>query len=283
MMDKITGEHLHKKALVYIRQSTLGQVEHNLESRRVQYGLQDRALRLGFRDVEVIDGDLGRSGSGSVHRAGFEQLCRQVCLGEVGAVFCMEASRLARNGREWHTLIEICAIVRTLIIDQDGVYDPGLINDRLLLGFKGTFSEMELSLFRQRSQTALKEKSRRGELFTTVPVGYKRVGKDGLERDPNRRVREAIRLVLKKFREFGSARQTLLWLRQEKVELPRLEYEPAGAEYQSKGEYGKRGGKQRGSVVDRAAALRTLRAEDAGRLQRERGKCKPVLVSGGAY
>jgi excisionase family DNA binding protein len=227
-MDKITKGHLQRKAFVYIRQSTMEQVEGNAESQRIQYGLKERALRLGWTEVEVIDDDLGRSGSGSVKRAGFERLCHHVCLGDVGAILCIEASRLARNGREWHTLTELCGIVHTLIIDHDGIYDPRLLNDRLLLGMKGTFSEMELSLLRQRSHMALREKSQRGELFTTVPIGYLRVGKDGIEKDPDRRVAEAIQLVFRKFREFHSARQTLLWFRQEKVELPRLEYAPEG-------------------------------------------------------
>lgn len=223
-MNKITKAHQERKAFVYVRQSTMGQVQHNLESQRLQYQLKERALQLGWSQVEIVDEDLGLSGSGSIHRAGFERLCHHVCLGEVGAIFCFEASRLARNGREWHTLLDMCGLVCSLIIDQEGIYDPRLFNDRLLLGMKGAFSEMELSLFRQRSQAALREKALRGELFTTVPIGYQRVGKEGMERNPDRRVAEAIALLFRRFRQLGSVRQTLLWFRQEQIDLPFSEY-----------------------------------------------------------
>src|SRR5712672_406302 len=146
MNPKLTNEHLRRRAIVYIRQSSAGQVQHNQESQRRQYNLADRARELGFRDVTVIDEDLGRSGSGLVERPGFQRLVAEVCTGEVGAVFCIEASRLARNGRDWHHLIDLCALVGTLVIDPDGTYDPRLVNDRLLLGLKGTMSEYELSL-----------------------------------------------------------------------------------------------------------------------------------------
>ncbi len=162
-MSKITAEHLARTAFVYVRQSTADQVLNNHESRRRQYGLTDRARALGWASVEVIDDDLGRSGSG-VARPGFERLLAAICDGRVGAVVSIEASRLARNGRDWHTLLEFCGLVGTLIVDEDGLYDPRHPNDRLLLGMKGTMSEMELSLFRQRSQEALKQKARRGEL-----------------------------------------------------------------------------------------------------------------------
>jgi DNA invertase Pin-like site-specific DNA recombinase len=132
-MSKITAEHLARSAIIYIRQSTVTQFLHNLESQRRQYGLADRARQLGWIDVEVIDEDLGRSGSGVI-RPGFERLLIAVCEGRVGAVFAIEASRLSRNGRDWHTLIEYCGLVGTILIDEDGIYDPRHPNDRMVLG-----------------------------------------------------------------------------------------------------------------------------------------------------
>src|SRR5438067_8455577 len=162
-MSKITTEHLARGAYAYIRQSTADQLTHNHESRRRQYALANRARQLGWTKVEVIDDDLGRSGGG-IARPGFERLLAAICEARVGAVLAIEASRLARNGRDWHTLIEFCGLVGTVIVDEDGIYDPRRPNDRLLLGMKGTMSELELSLFRQRSQDALKQKARRGAL-----------------------------------------------------------------------------------------------------------------------
>jgi len=190
-MTKITPEHLARQAVVYVRQSTAFQVTQNLESQRRQYALTERASQLGWSDVEVIDDDLGRSGAGA-RRPGFERLLAAICEGRVGAVLSLEASRLARNGRDWHTLLEFCGLVGTLIVDEDGVYDPASPNDRLLLGMKGTMSEMELSVFRQRSIEAMKQKARRGELFLTVAVGYVKAASDRIEKDPDRRVQEAI-------------------------------------------------------------------------------------------
>ena len=151
-----------------------------------------------------------------------------ICAGTAGAVLAIEASRLARNGRDWHTLLEFCAFVDTLIIDEDGVYDPRLVNDRLLLGMKGTFSELELSILRQRSQEALRLKAARGDLHTTVAVGYLRGVNDRLEQDPDRRIREALSLVFRKFGEIGSVRQLGLWLRQERIDLPIVVHGPQG-------------------------------------------------------
>src|ERR1700689_734100 len=165
-MSKITAEHLSRSAIVYVRQSTAFQVSNNLESGRRQYGLVERARQLGWSDVQVIDDDLGRSGGGIV-RPGFEKLLAAICERRVGAVLSIEASRLARNGRDWHTLLEFCGLVGTVIVDEDGIYDPRHPNDRLLLGMKGTMSELELSILRQRSLEALKQKARRGELFLT--------------------------------------------------------------------------------------------------------------------
>src|SRR6516164_11202585 len=134
MNSKLTSERLLRKALVYVRQSKPSQLIHNQESTRLQLSLADRARALGFQQVVVIDDDQGRTGSGLVDRPGFQRLAAEVCSGEVGAVFCIEASRLARNGRDWHHLIELCGMVGTVVVDLDGVYDPAVINDRLLLG-----------------------------------------------------------------------------------------------------------------------------------------------------
>jgi len=226
-MSKIGPDHLARKAVVYIRQSTADQVAHNLESQKRQYALAERARQLGWTDVQVIDDDLGRSGSG-IARPGFEKLLAAICEGRVGAVVSIEASRLARNGRDWHTLLEFCGLVDTLIVDEDGVYDPRHPNDRLLLGMKGTMSEMELSVLRQRSHEALRQKARRGELFMTVAVGYVRVGKDRIDKDPDRRIQDAISLVFAKFDEMRSVRQVHVWLRQEQISLPAVVHGPDG-------------------------------------------------------
>lgn len=221
-MSKISTEHLTRRACVYIRQSTPGQVQNNVESQRRQYALVDRATTLGWEDVEVIDDDLGSSGSGT-HRPGFERLLRALCEGSVGAVFSIEASRLARNGRDWHTLLEFCSVVGALLIDADGVYDPKDINDRLLLGMKGTLSEMEVASFRQRAQSALQQKAQRGELFRRIPVGYVRNADNSVEKDPDERVRAAVELVFRKFAELGSVRQVYFWLDQQQIKLPAID------------------------------------------------------------
>src|SRR5205085_11899240 len=172
-MSRITPEHLTRHAYVYVRQSTADQLLNNPESRRRQYALVRRARSLGWENIIVIDDDLGRSGSGQL-RPGFERLLAAICAGTAGAVFAIEASRLARNGRDWHTLLEFCALVNSLIIDEDGIYDPQLVNDRLVLGLKGTFSELELSTFRQRSQEALRAKAARGDLYTPIAIVFGR-------------------------------------------------------------------------------------------------------------
>lgn len=218
-MTKIAAEHLARSACVYIRQSTADQLIHNQESQRRQYALADRAKNLGWSVVDIIDDDLGRSGGG-IARPGFERLLASICEGGVGAVFAIEASRLARNGRDWHTLIEFCGLVGTIIVDEDGTYDPRHPNDRLLLGMKGTMSELELSLFRQRSHEALKQKARRGALILGVAAGYVKVGRDHIEMNPDRRVQEALKLVFTKFAEFQSVRQVHIWLREEGIEMP---------------------------------------------------------------
>src|SRR5581483_1702514 len=225
---KITAAHLGRVAYVYVRQSTVTQVHEHLESQRRQYALTDQARACGWRQVEVIDEDLGRSGSGRVARPGFERLVAAVCNEQVGGVFALEASRLARNSRDWHHLVDLCGLTATLLIDGEGVYDPRDFNDRLLLGLKGTMSEWELGVMRQRSLEALRLKAARGELYTTVPIGFLRTRDNRLELDPDQRIQEAIRLVFRQFTATGSVRQTLLWFRSEGVELPAVEYGPFG-------------------------------------------------------
>jgi len=229
MNPKIRSEHLARIAVVYVRQSTLGQVEHHTESKRRQYSLVDTAAQLGFASVETIDDDLGRSGSGLVERPGFQKLVAMVCSGSVGAVLCIEASRLSRNGRDWHHLIDLCALVGAVVIDPDGVYDPRLVNDRLLLGLKGSMSEYELSLLRQRGLAARDSKAQRGELRFALPPGYCWNELGQMEMDPDERVCEAIRIVFRKFRELGSARQVLMWAVQAELQLPVMRQSQLGA------------------------------------------------------
>jgi DNA invertase Pin-like site-specific DNA recombinase len=212
---------LKRKAVVYVRQSTPAQVQVNLESQRRQYELVDEARRRGFRDVEVIDEDLGRSASGTTARPGFDKLVAWLCAGEVGAVLCFDASRLARNGRDWHHLLELCGLVEARVIDLDGVYDPCRPNDRLLLGMKGSISEFELGVIRARMLDAARAKARRGELRIPVPVGYIWHREIGLGFDPDLRIQEAIRLIFARFRKLGSARQVHLSLRGEDIHFPR--------------------------------------------------------------
>jgi DNA invertase Pin-like site-specific DNA recombinase len=172
MSDKIKPHHLERKAILYIRQSSLYQVNHNLESKKLQYAMEQRLQQLGWREIEVVDDDLGRSAAGTVTRAGFERMVAEVCMGKVGAVAAREVSRFARNSREWQQLIEVCRVVDVVLIDQETVYTPRQSNDRLLLGLKGSLNEYELDLLRQRSVEARVAKAQRGELLMIAPVGY---------------------------------------------------------------------------------------------------------------
>jgi DNA invertase Pin-like site-specific DNA recombinase len=183
MSDKIKPQHLERKAILYIRQSSVYQVNHNLESQKLQYAMEERLRQLGWHEIEVVDDDLGRSAAGTVTRAGFERMVAEVCLGKVGAVAAREVSRFARNSREWQQLIEVCRVVDTVLIDQETVDTPRQSNDRLLLGLKGSLNEYELDLLRQRSVEARRAKAQRGELIVAAPVGYIKTEKnDGREK-----------------------------------------------------------------------------------------------------
>ncbi len=219
--ETIPAVLLKKKAVVYVRQSSQSQVITNLESKRRQYDLVDVARQHGFIDVEVIDDDLGKSASGSVARPGFDRLVAWLCAGKVGAVVCFDASRLARKGRDWHHLLELCGLVEARVIDHDGVYNPCRPNDQLLLGMKGSISEFELGVLRARMLDAARSKAGRGELRLSVPFGYIWHREAGLGLDPDIRLQEVIRLIFVRFHELGSARQVLLSMRADRIHFPR--------------------------------------------------------------
>ncbi len=205
--DKVTPDHLRRTAYLYVRQSTLQQVMENTESTRRQYDLRRRAVALGWPQerIVVIDSDLGQSGASAKDRAGFQRLVGEVGTGRAGIVMGLEVSRLARNSSDWHRLLEICALTDTLILDEDGIYDPAHFNDRLLLGLKGTMSEAELHILRARMRGGYMAKAKRGELQIRLPVGfvYDAAGKVLL--DPDRQVQDAVRSLFTTFRRTGSA------------------------------------------------------------------------------
>jgi DNA invertase Pin-like site-specific DNA recombinase len=220
MSDKIRPQHVARKAILYVRQSSAYQVTHNLESQRLQYAMQDRLHLLGWREIDVVDEDLGRSAAGTVMRAGFERMVAEVCLGHVGGVAAREVSRFARNSREWQHLVEVCRVVDTVLIDLEAVYCPRLSNDRLLLGLKGSLNEYELDLLRQRSVEARRAKAQRGELLVAAPIGFLKTDAPHFEKDPDRRIQEAVALVFQKFGELGTVRQTLSWFLDHGLQLP---------------------------------------------------------------
>jgi DNA invertase Pin-like site-specific DNA recombinase len=220
---KITASHLARVAIVYLRQSSAAQVEHNRESTDRQYALVNKAGDLGWPadKVIVIDEDLGVSGSGAVARSGFARLTAEVALGHVGLVLGLEVSRLARNNADWYRLIDLCGLSNTLIGDADGIYHPALFNDRLLLGLKGTMSEAELYVLRARLNGGIRNKAARGELRRGLPVGLIWGDADGEVRlHPDEAVRTAIASIFDRFAETGSARRVWLWFRSEGLRLP---------------------------------------------------------------
>src|ERR1017187_5034545 len=218
---KIRPEHLARRAIVYLRQSSEKQVRQNLESQRLQYEVAERIRALGWKEVEIIDTDLGYSaGIASARREGFERVLSSVALGEVGIVGSWEVSRLSRTDKDWCRLLEVCQIFGTLIADEQQIYDLNYLDDQLVLGIKGTLSVVELKVLRQRMQAGQESKARRGELFKRLPVGYVLDAMRKVAFHHDRRVHEALQLVFIKFRERWSVRQTFQWFRDHDVELP---------------------------------------------------------------
>lgn len=226
MAAKITEQHRQKPAYVYVRQSTLGQVRHHQESTERQYALRNRALELGWQNeaIRTLDRDLGRSGAQMAGRDDFKILVADVSMGHVGAVFALEASRLARSNLDWHRLLELCALTHTLVVDEDGVYDPGDFNDGLLLGLKGTMAQAELHFLRARLQGGKLNKARRGELHFPQPVGFCYDDQGRIVPDPNEEVSGAVALVFDLFRQTGSALGVCQWFVRQKLRFPRRAY-----------------------------------------------------------
>jgi DNA invertase Pin-like site-specific DNA recombinase len=219
--EKILPRHLDRLAVVYVRQSTMQQVLNHQESTRLQYGLVHRAVAWGWSEarVLVIDEDLGRSGSSAEGRAGFQQLVAEVGLDHVGLILGVEMSRLARSSKDWHQLLEICALFGTLIADLDGIYNPSQYNDRLLLGLKGTMSEAELHILKQRMYQGTLQKARRGALSFALPIGYSRNAAEEVVYDPDAQVQHVVRLIFRKFDELGTLHALLRYLRQHDIHL----------------------------------------------------------------
>jgi DNA invertase Pin-like site-specific DNA recombinase len=221
--QKVKTSHLKRNAYLYVRQSTLRQVFENTESTQRQYALRQNAAALGWplERIIVIDTDLGQSGASAADRKGFQRLVTEVSLGRAGIVLGLEVSRLARNSMDWHRLLEICALADTLILDEDGVYDPAHFNDRLLLGLKGTMSEAELHMLRARLQGGIRNKARRGELFVRPPMGFVYSADGKLVKDPDQQVQQSVRLLFETFRRTSSAMATVKYFAQQGLQFPR--------------------------------------------------------------
>jgi DNA invertase Pin-like site-specific DNA recombinase len=220
---KVTSGHLQRAAYLYIRQSTLHQVLENTESTERQYALRRRAVALGWPDdqIVVIDHDQGQSGASASDRAGFQRLVADVGLGKAGIVMGLEVSRLARNCADWHRLLEISALTHTLILDEDGVYDPAHYNDRLLLGLKGTMSEAELHVLRARLIGGVLNKAQRGDLKLPLPIGLTYDDDNHVELDPDQQVQESLRTLFATFARTGTARQTMQSFREQDLKFPK--------------------------------------------------------------
>src|SRR5271170_3979787 len=214
---KVQPRHLERAAYLYIRQSSMRQVIENVESTKRQYALRERAIALGWHDhqIIVIDNDQGESGASAAWREGFQRLVTDVGMGQAGIVMGLEVSRLARNNADWHRLLEICALADTLILDEDGVYDPASFNDRLLLGLKGTMSEAELHVLKARLRGGILSRARRGELKQMVPVGFVHDAQDRVILDPDAQIRDTIAHFFETFSRVGSACQTVKSFRKE--------------------------------------------------------------------
>jgi DNA invertase Pin-like site-specific DNA recombinase len=223
---KIEARHLKGNAYLYIRQSTLRQVFENQESTQRQYALRQRAIALGWplERIVVIDSDQGQSAASALDREGFQRLVTEVSMGRAGIVMGLEVSRLARNSTDWHRLLEICALTQTLILDEDGIYDPSHFNDRLLLGLKGTMSEAELHVLRARLRGGILSKARRGELEMRLPIGFVYDAEQRVRLDPDVRIQEALRHLFRTFRRTGSASATVRAFRDQKRLFPRRVY-----------------------------------------------------------
>src|SRR5674476_224661 len=207
MNSKIQSYHQQKTACIYLRQSTMYQVMHNLESTERQYALQQKALQYGWDAtlIRIMDGDLGQSGTNTTHREDFKALVAEVSMGKVGAIFVLEASRLSRSSADWNRLLELCSLTQTLIIDQDGCYDPSQFNDQLLLGLKGTMSQAELHLIKGRLHGAKLNKAKKGELRFPIPVGYIYDDDGNITFDPDAQVCHIIKLLFEVFSEKQTA------------------------------------------------------------------------------
>src|SRR6202046_404101 len=217
---KVQAHHLERGAYLYIRQSSMRQVIENVESTKRQYGLRGRAIGLGWRDDQVIDSDQGESGASASWREGFQFLVTDVGMGRAGIVMGLEVSRLARNNPDWHRLLEICALADTLILDEDGVYDPASFNDRLLLGLKGTMSEAELHVIKARLRGGILNKVRRGEYRCVLPTGFAYQESGNVVLDPDLQIRETINYFFETFARVGSACQTVKAFRKNGLLFP---------------------------------------------------------------